>query len=155
MSRPQDPNPACQRVQDRLERLMDGGLEPLEAARDEGHLEACAACAAERESWEGFLGLLRRADAPSGTAAGEFRVAERGLVERIDERLQGEARARRVGLQMSFAAAAAALLCVVGFFALAESTPGLPRAGEITKLELQLPPWGDFLSQIGSLGSPR
>jgi len=134
---------------------MDGGLEPLAAARDEGHLEACGGCAAEREGWEGFLGLLRHAEVPVGAAAGELRAAERGVVERLDERLDDEVRARRRALQGSLAAAAAALLCVLGFFALAESTPGLPRSDEITRLELQLPPWGELLADISFLGGPR
>jgi predicted anti-sigma-YlaC factor YlaD len=50
---------ACERVLGRLERLLDGELASLEAARDEGHLEACGACRAERDRQARVLDLLR------------------------------------------------------------------------------------------------
>lgn len=149
---PREPSPACMRVRGRLERLMDGGLEPLATARDEGHIEACAGCAAEREQWEGFLGLLRRAERPAGTLGGELQAVERGVVERLEERVADEVRARRRALRGSLAVAAAALVCALGLFALAETTPGLPRSDEITRLELGLPQWGELLAELGFLG---
>ncbi len=146
---------ACERVQGRLERLMDGGLAALEEARDQGHLEACGACSHEREAWEGFMGLMRQAEAPSGALAGEFSLVQRQLAAQLEQRIGSEVRARRTARRLSIGAAAAALLLVGGFFVLAESTPGLLRAEEISQLEFRLPPWGDFLSQIGSLGSAK
>lgn len=52
---------ACERVRARLELLVDGALPPLEAARDAGHLEACAGCAAERAAAEHTRAALGRA----------------------------------------------------------------------------------------------
>ena len=75
-----DPNAACARVRGRLDELDDGALTALEAARDEGHLEACAACAAERER--------RRAEAERWLAAlspapQAFERATAGLAARL------------------------------------------------------------------------
>lgn len=66
--------PGCARVRGRLERALDGGLEPLEAALDRGHLEACATCRAEAEAWRELLGSLRRA--ASAPRAESARVVE-------------------------------------------------------------------------------
>ena len=52
---------ACGRVQGRLAELLDGGLAPLEAARDGGHLEVCPACGAERAVWLALVDGARRA----------------------------------------------------------------------------------------------
>jgi len=46
-------------VRARLERLCDGELAPVEAALDRGHLEACAACALERDRLERTLCAAR------------------------------------------------------------------------------------------------
>ena len=54
-----EPSAACERVRGRLDELLDGSLPPLEAARDEGHLEVCAACAAEREAKARVVDELR------------------------------------------------------------------------------------------------
>ncbi len=51
----EDEGGGCSRVRGRLERLLDGGLSPLEEARDRGHLEACAGCRRERARWEELL----------------------------------------------------------------------------------------------------
>lgn len=65
-----DRPPACARVRSRLDELLDRDLPPLEAARDEGHLEACARCAAERRERELELRAWRSAlDAPEPSFA--------------------------------------------------------------------------------------
>jgi len=74
--------PACERVRARLPELVDGGLVPLEEARDLGHLEACQACATEAEDWRRFHGDL-------GVALGGPSEAPAGLVAGLDARLAG------------------------------------------------------------------
>ncbi|HVS19492.1 MAG TPA: hypothetical protein VMT18_12880, partial [Planctomycetota bacterium] len=56
---------ACARVRGRLDELLDGCLGPLEAARDAGHLEACAGCSAEREQRAAWMKELRASLAPA------------------------------------------------------------------------------------------
>jgi len=75
------PRAACERVQARLCVLLDGELAPLEAARDEGHLEACASCAAERAAWERTLGSARAVEA--ARADDGLAAALLGLDERL------------------------------------------------------------------------
>ena len=71
-----DVSPACERVRGRLERLLDGELSALEAARDEGHLEVCAGCGAERERWQTLLEAVRR-------DADDLEFALEGLDDRL------------------------------------------------------------------------
>ena len=73
------PGVGCERVRGRLEELVDGGLAPLAEARDEGHLEACSACAAELERVQRLLGGLALSDGPTDL---DFALA--GLDERLD-----------------------------------------------------------------------
>jgi anti-sigma factor RsiW len=73
----------CARVRARLEELLDGGLDPLAAARDEGHLEACAACAAERAAWLRLWAAAREAARPDPA---ELDFALRDLPARLAER---------------------------------------------------------------------
>ena len=153
--RQEEHDTTCERVRGRMERLLDGGLGPVEEARDLGHLEACAGCEAEREGWSSFLAVLRRAEAPAGAAAGELRLVQGQLTRRLDERIARERSARRTFHRLSLAAAAAALVLTLGLFALAESTSGLPRAAQISRLELPVPRLGDLLSTLGSLGVAR
>jgi hypothetical protein len=78
---PRSERNACARVAARLPELLDGGLGPLEAARDEGHLEVCAACAAERDAWRAFGRRARAAEAQA--AAQGLERALWGLEERL------------------------------------------------------------------------
>lgn len=61
---PQSLSAACARVRGRLDEALDGVLPPLEAARDAGHLESCAGCAAESRLRAQWLDALRAALAP-------------------------------------------------------------------------------------------
>ncbi|MAB81467.1 MAG: hypothetical protein CMJ89_19170 [Planctomycetes bacterium] len=149
------PESGCERVRGRLEELLDGGLDPLEEARDQGHLEACCDCRRERESWESFLGLVRRAEVPGASAAGEVGRMQRRLDEGLDRRFALEDRARRRVFWSSVATAAAALLVLVGVLWWAEGSRELSGARELSRLEISLPPWGELFSQIGSLGRQR
>jgi anti-sigma factor RsiW len=70
----------CARVRGRLDEYIDGGLDELSAARDGGHLEACAACALERERRILWLGKLQAALEPALAAQ---RHATAGLGARL------------------------------------------------------------------------
>lgn len=74
---------SCARVRDRLERLLDGALPPLEEARDRGHLEACAACAREEERWRALLTAIGAASRPPTE---ELAAARPGLADRLASR---------------------------------------------------------------------
>ena len=50
---------ACGRVRGRLEQLLEGELPSNDEARDQGHLEACADCGAERDHWVSLLDAMR------------------------------------------------------------------------------------------------
>jgi anti-sigma factor RsiW len=147
--------PSCSRVRDRLERLLDHALDPLEEARDRGHLEACAACAAEERALVRLLAGVRAASAPL-TAELEDALG------RVDARLATEPAvacgARRRGLRIlrsralvpvATVAAAVLLLLVLettgyGIGTLMEATapPTLPT------LELALPQGIDLLGGV-------
>jgi anti-sigma factor RsiW len=70
----------CERVQSRLEAVVDTSLPALDQARDEGHLEGCAACCAAAERHRAWLRDLRAHLAPS---APELAFARQGLGERV------------------------------------------------------------------------
>ena len=74
-----EPSTSCERVRHRLTELQDGGLSPIEEARDYGHLEACASCRAECDELELLLETL----VPATTVESEFDFAMAGLNERL------------------------------------------------------------------------
>ncbi|MDF1800558.1 MAG: hypothetical protein P1V81_15380 [Planctomycetota bacterium] len=135
---------ACERVLARLPELVDGGLVPLEEARDLGHLEACRSCAAEAEDWRRFHGEL-------GAAVGGPSTAPIGLVASLDARLAGltiapapaEPRPRVVLRPLqSLVAAAASLVLLFGVEAFGSAMdseaqrPFLGPAGVEAELEV-------------------
>lgn len=75
---------ACARVRRRIQPLVDGGLSLVEAARDEGHLEACRDCHADLESHRRLLERLRAASRPPSSEVIEL---ERRVLERVSARL--------------------------------------------------------------------
>lgn len=107
---------ACRRVQGRLEELLDGALPPLEAARDEGHLEVCAACGAERALLEGVCGLVAEAGRP---AADELERARAGLSGALAAAAAARARPGRRALRLTRGRGVqAALTAAAGLLAL-------------------------------------
>lgn len=106
-------NPACGRVQGRLAELVDGGLTPLEEARDRGHLEACAACASAADDWLAFHTELKAA-LPSVELPADLVP---GLAARL-EAVRIAPPAGRAGAWTSLLAAAASLVLLFGFEAL-------------------------------------
>jgi len=138
----------CARVRARLAIALDGGLAPLEAALDRGHLEACAECRRERAEHERLLSLIRVFSAPR---AEELERVSAAVLARL-----AEPRARRGELRRSIsvglvAAAAAGLLAVL----LARSGAGLPaRSVDLATLDHfleQLPRWADVMRGLSAL----
>lgn len=146
---------ACERVRARIAAVCDRSLPPLEQARDEGHLEACADCAALAAAHAAWLVDLRAHLAP-GLA--DVRAAQRGL----DTRLAGArdpraaARARWVG------AAAVAAACVAVLSLLQSNTAlDLPLDGVFAAAHrvgiraVAEPAWPSFPDALGLGASGR
>jgi len=95
----------CRRVQERLPRLLDASLPPLEEARDRGHLEACAACRDRRREHRGLLRSIRRASAPDPVEVGRVASAVRAALARAP----GPRRARAAPPRWGWALAAGIL----------------------------------------------
>jgi hypothetical protein len=140
----------CERVRARLAALVDG-LAPLEAARDRGHLEACAPCRAELADEERLLVLVRRA--AGADLAGD---AERVIAAVLDE--LGPSRMPRVARART---AAAALIAVAAGIVLAWvlRSGGAPARVDLASLEALLARLPRLsvalhgLGQISELGS--
>jgi anti-sigma factor RsiW len=102
----------------------DGELDPADAARIEGHIASCPACAAQARFEKWFAGEVRRlVDRP--------RAPER-LAQRVAFELRREQRARRVRRAVWAAgglAAAAGLAVLVAFVAREPSSASVPTTG--------------------------
>jgi anti-sigma factor RsiW len=72
-------------IRDLLTLAAAGGLDPAAERRVEAHLNQCAACRSEFESWQQLTGALKRLPTPQ---------APMGLVERTRRNLQAQAAAR-------------------------------------------------------------
>lgn len=152
---PDEPGAGCARVQGRLEELLDGGLEPLAAARDAGHIEACAACAAERAAWLRLAAAAREAARPDPA---ELEQALSGLPARLEAGLASRRpprpRARPLGL-VSLATAAAALCALLALERGGAAPPADAElfarlAPRLAGVERALPDWRRLLA--GALG---
>jgi hypothetical protein len=101
---------SCARVRERLAELLDDDLDPLAAARDAGHLEACAACCAERDELARLLRLASELEEPPAAELALARV-------QLSRQLSLAAAPRRahplaLRLVQASAAAAAAVLAL-------------------------------------------
>ena len=151
--RPAEPGAACARVQGRLEELLDGDLPALAAARDEGHLEACPACAKELAAWRRLAAAAREAARPDPA---DLAFALAGLPARLETRLPAPRRARRRPQGLVSLATAAAALCAL--FALERGGVAPPPDAELlgrlsprlAGVERALPDWRGLLE--GALG---
>lgn len=150
----------CARVQARLAELVDGALAPLDAARDRGHLEACASCRRALARHEHLLVSIRAA-ARAGTehdvmqqdvefvaAAVRARLGELAPMPEYASTRPRSPRRWALGL----AAAAAAVLLL----ALIESRPDFSLAAHPGQRVLdhafaQLPSWSGVVRGLGSL----
>ena len=141
---------ACTRVRGRLEVLLDGGLTAVEAARDEGHLEACEACAAARDDWRAVLGDLREGLA----GAPDLDFALDGLDARLAAaRSPKRARPGRDTLLAGLVAAAAAVLVLVALRGLGLDEAGLTdytAAGRSLRLPAEILSGAGPLEAFGS-----
>jgi anti-sigma factor RsiW len=146
--RPESPVPAsCARVRARLAAWLDGGLPPLEAALDRGHLEACAECARERERHERLLAAIRTASAPPAL---EVELAAAAVLARLPARPPARLAAR---WRDRAALAAAAALLLVTLVATRAAGPA-PRPLDPATFERvlgQLPSWSDVVRGLGQL----
>jgi anti-sigma factor RsiW len=128
--------------------LVDGGLAPLEAARDRGHLEACAPCRAELESEERLLVLVRRTAAPDLDADAE-RVVSAVLDELGARRVPRVARARAAAAALSAVAAGILLALVL-------RSGGAPAHVDLASLDAllaRLPSLSEALRGLGQLSN--
>ncbi|MEW6072518.1 MAG: zf-HC2 domain-containing protein [Planctomycetota bacterium] len=147
----------CDRVQGRLEPLLDGALDPLAAARDRGHLEACPACAAELARLERLLATIRAAAAPR---AAELALARRGLAERIAAAAPLRPRLR-LASSPALRAVATAAAAILALLALELVGPGMGEVGTmpgwigelLARAPVELPAPGDLLGDLWGGGN--
>jgi anti-sigma factor RsiW len=135
----------CARVRARLARLVDGGLAPLEAALDCGHLEACAGCRRERAEHERLLAAIR---ALSAARAEDLEPAWAALREELGVPLGA---ARRRWLVPTVSAAAAVLLVVLLAASDASVPPGSVDLATLDRFLEQLPRWEDVVRGLEAL----
>ncbi|MCZ6598784.1 MAG: zf-HC2 domain-containing protein [Planctomycetota bacterium] len=141
---------ACERVQTRLEQYIDGGLDPVEEARDRGHLEACASCRRERDRWLELHAAVRESTAASED---EIDFATRGLDERLMDVAAGARRSRfRRIAENVLTPVATVAAAVVGMLALQfggirmDLVVRVPEPDQLfSELELGVPDWSGIL----------
>jgi len=134
---------SCARVVARLPELLDDALAPLAAARDRGHLEACAACAREEARHARLLAGVR---ALARVEAGELATVHDAILARLAPRPRALAPERRLWL----AAAAALLLFALGTWL---GLPRAPRPADLAPFEhlSELPDWSGLLRGLEDL----
>lgn len=138
---------SCARVRARLAAWLDGGLAPLEAALDRGHLEACAGCARERERHERLLESIRAASSPP---AREVELVAAAVLQRVPAAQPARLAVRWRG---PGALAAAAAVLLVALVATRGAGP-MPRPFDPATFERvlgQLPGWSDVVRGLGEL----
>lgn len=147
----------CERVQDRLERYVDGTLAPLERALDRGHLEACAGCAVELERWEALVGALPEALQPR---ADELERALQGVARRLAEAPAPRFRWRHLPgrVLVPLATAAAAVLLLLALQWAGGGLRGMAPVRSsllVPELDLRLPAWSDVVGNLWTRGEAR
>lgn len=163
---------ACARVRERLPSLLDGTLGALERARDEGHLEACAGCSAERarvaDLLEDLASLARSTPGPTGGPTGEptgepaLAAALAALGPRLAARpLPRASRLRATPLSLALPAlgsAAAAVLALVLLGAAGARPERLAAALEASPLArgwpARVPPLARWVDPSGEASDP-
>ena len=135
-------DPRCARVRARLSELLDGTLAALAEARDRGHLEACAGCAAEEARERRLLAGVR---ALARVEEAELARVHRAVLAALPPR-RAPARAR------VWLVAAAVLLALGAWF----GPPAAPHVEELAGLEFfsALPDWSGALRGLGDLTRP-
>ena len=155
MSGEAPPEIGCGRVRGRLERLLDGGLPPLEEALDSGHLEACPRCRRERAQWEELRVEIRRASAAD---AADLRLESERIARAVLARLARPAAGRmRPRISERLASTLIGAAVVLALFGLHSSGVGLARAPHVEDFASldqflgRLPSWSDVLEGLSSL----
>ena len=133
-----DHSSACDRVRERLAELWDGRLAPVDTARDQGHLEACAECRSEWEQLNELLGAVAEISAPEA----ELDFASVGLAAKLDVVSLGDRSSswKRFGISTLLPLAACAL-ALIAIRALSDDQDAIPT------------PLSNSLHELGSWGS--
>ena len=132
----------------------------VEAARDEGHLEACATCRNELRRWRELLVLIREASAPSALELERvWAELDRSLPDGLARRREGSGRpwARlrllRGGAAAALTTAAAAVVALLalqlggrGFGAQWSSADG--DGPVLWSWDFELPHWSEILDGL-------
>lgn len=122
----------CERVGARLDHLLDGELDAVEAARDRGHLEACVSCGRLVEIRRAELDALRRAMAPPAEEVAEVVNATLERLPTGNRRRLRRLRARPTLLSFATAAAAVLLLMLIDTFAMGSDALSISTRTEST-----------------------
>lgn len=145
---------SCARVRGRLIELLELDLDALAAARDEGHLEACAACRAERDQLASVFRVARALDQPSARELERARAGLSAYLSRAANKPRPHPLVRR--LLPASAAAAAAVLALAALelgarHAQAWRAPSR-SLGDPRTIELSAPAhWADGLRNLWNL----
>jgi len=129
----------CERVRERLFLYLDDGLSDLEFALDQGHMECCAGCAAERDALLELMGGVQRC---MSTSSAQLQAELLALTPRLAQARPRPTSLRllstRATISLITAAAAVLLLMALGF-----STSGWSDLGGSQLVEsLGMVDWG-------------
>jgi anti-sigma factor RsiW len=138
---------SCARVEARLAALVDGGLAPLDAARDRGHLEACAPCRDALARHERLLCALRVA------LRGDAEADAERVVRAVRARIGPPPRVRGASRRAAALLAAAAALLALALLGRRAELPLAPlaRVAALERALERLPSWPEVLRGLETL----
>lgn len=151
----------CTRVTERLAVLVDGGLGPLDEARDRGHLEACAPCQRALARHAQLLASLRSLSSPAVERdvaldvvldVAQVSAAVRAALERCAPRFAPRPRAERIPRRwaVGLAAAAAAVLLLAALEGATRLAPLAPIRWASLDWSAPLPSWSEVVRGLES-----
>lgn len=134
----------CARVRARLAQALDGGLAPLEAALDRGHLEACMECRRERAQHARMLTSIRALSAARALAL-DLELVSAAVRARLPA-LRCARREPWWTAPATLGAVAAAVLLIVLLATLGtDSTPHSVDLATLDRFLERLPSWSDVV----------
>ncbi len=147
--------PGCARVRTRLALALDGGLAPLEATLDRGHLEACVECQRERAQHERLLAAIRQVSVPREADLVSHEADLELVSAAVRARLPALPALRREpwwSAPSTLVAAAAAVLLIVLLATMGtDSTPRSVDLATLDRLLERLPSWADVVRGLNTL----